>query len=55
MGKENVAVPEKCPQGNIKDSEILKVACNLLKVHILSQFKGDAPFTVLAWRFFEEC
>ena len=28
-------------------TESLKVACNLLKVHILSPFKGDAPFTVL--------
>ena len=36
-------------------TESLKVACNLLKVYILSPFKGDAPFTVLVWRFFEEC
>ena len=33
----------------------LKVACNLLKVHILSPIKDDAPFTVLLRLFFEEC
>ena len=36
-------------------TESLKVASNLLIVHILSHFKGHAPFTVLVWRFFEEC
>ena len=36
-------------------TESLKVTCNFLKVHILALFKGDAPFTVLVWRFFEEC
>ena len=33
----------------------LKVVCTLLKVHIWSPFKGDAPFSMLIWRFFEEC
>ena len=27
----------------------------LLKVHILSPFKGDEPFKVFIWGFFEEC
>ena len=26
-------------------TESLKIACNLIKVHILSPFKGDGPFT----------